>query len=40
MILPSIILKFKLEHPSSVLAVPLRTVTLFSIDTDEKDVST
>ena len=40
-ILPSNILKSnKLEQPSSVLAVPLRTVILFSIDTDEKDVST
>ena len=41
MILPSNILKSnKLEQPSCVLAVPLRIVTLFSIDIDEKDVST
>ena len=40
-ILPSNILKSnKLEQPSSVLAVPLRIVTLFSKDIDEKYVFT
>ena len=37
--LENILKSNKLEQPSSVLAVPLRTVTLFSIDTDEKNVS-